>query len=202
MKKRLSLLLAAPPGEGQLICDCAGSAAVNRRCLGSDQNVFVARPGGVLVQFTCGPARAISYEGATAFAAALPERVTRLQRREFFRIETPKARPLSTFARLPTGSLLNLPAHDISCNGMGLQASNLGSVVQPGLALPNLRFLLPEDDKDIFCEAVVRHVTLLSERAGTTQHRIGLEFQKLSRADEHRIQRYIARVEHERHELS
>jgi c-di-GMP-binding flagellar brake protein YcgR len=125
----------------------------------------------------------------------------RLQRRDFFRIETPRTNPLQFHARLPSDALLTLPAHDISVAGIGL-SSGIDHALSPGIALGNCRFALPEDDHDVFLKAVVRHVTPHELRAGVTQWRIGLRFEGLPIVEENRLQRYIAQVEHERHELS
>lgn len=198
----LTLLLAAPPESGQLIFDCSGSPEINRRFLASEHNVFMGRPGGIQVQFSCGRANEVLYAGARAFAVALPKFVLRLQRREHFRIETPHVRPLQFFGRLPSGALLNQPAHDISSAGIGLTAAAPPDWIAPGLALGNSHFTLPDDKLALFVDAVVRHMTEQRGRTGGRQWRIGLEFIKLGRAEEHRIQRYIAKVEHERHAVS
>jgi c-di-GMP-binding flagellar brake protein YcgR len=197
----LTTLLAVDAEQGWLIIDCSGSADLNERFPESGRNVFVARPGGIHVQFSSGPARKISFEGAPAFAVDLPKFIMRMQRRECFRIETPRVRPLQFHARLPGNELLTLPAHDISVAGIGLNASNDYGLSQ-GLSLANCRFALPEDEHDVFLEAAVRHITALETRAGVTQYRLGLQFSNLPRAEENRLQRYIAHLELERHELS
>ena len=197
----LTTLLAVDEENGRLIIDCSGSTDLNRNFAESQRNVFIARPGGIHVQFTCGPAKPISFEKAPAFSLALPKFIMRLQRRDFFRIETPRANPLQFHARLPSDALLTLPAHDISVAGIGL-SSGIDHALSPGIALGNCRFALPEDDHDVFLKAVVRHVTPHELRAGVTQWRIGLRFEGLPIAEENRLQRYIAQVEHERHELS
>jgi hypothetical protein len=69
--------------------------------LASEKNVFVGRPGGIRVQFTTGAVSELIYAGSKAFAVALPKFVVRLQRRDFFRIATPRAKPLQFFGRLP-----------------------------------------------------------------------------------------------------
>jgi c-di-GMP-binding flagellar brake protein YcgR len=51
-------------------------------------------------------------------------------------------------------------------------------------------------------KAAVRHITAQETRAGVTQFRLGLQFSNLPRAEENRLQRYIAHLELERHELS
>lgn len=197
----LTTLLAVDEETHRVIIDCSGSADLNRLFSESKRNVFIARPGGIHVQFTCGPAKQISFEDAPAFSLALPKFIMRLQRREFFRIETPRNIHLQFHARLPNESLLTLPAHDISVAGIGLTSSS-DHGLSSGIALGNCRFALPDDDQDIFLKAIVRHVTAQELRAGITQWRIGLRFESMPLAAENHLQRYIAHIEHERRELS
>ena len=197
----LTPLLSVEPHSGVLIFDCSGSEETNRKFLASERNVFVGRPAGIHVQFVTGPAREIKFEGGKAFSVALPKRLLRLQRREYFRIETPHVRPLQFFGRLPGGALLNLPAHDISVAGIGLTAPTPPDGLEVGMALESCRFSLPEEEQDLFFKASVRHITARESRAGIRQWRIGLQFADLPGNAGNRIQRYIARLERERHEL-
>jgi c-di-GMP-binding flagellar brake protein YcgR len=197
----LTTLLSVEPHSGVLIFDCSGSEETNRKFLASERNVFVGRPAGIHVQFVTGPAREIKFEGGKAFSVALPKRLLRLQRREYFRIETPHVRPLQFFGRLPGGALLNLPAHDISVAGIGLTAPTPPDGLEVGMALESCRFSLPEEEQDLFFKASVRHITARESRAGIRPWRIGLQFADLPGNAGNRIQRYIARLERERHEL-
>ncbi|MBS1130102.1 MAG: YcgR [Proteobacteria bacterium] len=198
----LTTPLAVEPEKGLLIFDCSGSVESNQRFLLSDRNIFIGRPGGVHVQFTTGAAREVAYEGGKAFAVALPQYIVRLQRREYFRVETPRVNPLEFFGRMANGSLLKLPVHDISISGLGVDAAVLPEGVTPGVVLPNCHFSLPGDGKDMFFSATIRNTLELERRSGTRHWRIGMQFNDLSSGDETRIQRYIARIERERHELS
>lgn len=197
----LSTLIAVDTEKGRLIFDYSGSIETNKGVLASEQNVFVGRPGGITVQFTCGQATEIMYEGAKAFSAPMPKLVIRMQRREFFRISTPRIRPLMFFGRLPDGSLLNLPAHDISVAGIGLDAATLPDGLEFGQVLSSCRLNLPDDGNDLFFTATLRHLREHEVRAGLQQWRIGLLFNKLTGSDESRIQRYIAKLERERNDL-
>ncbi len=198
----LTTLLAVRPGRGELIFDCSGSSETNARLLGCDRLLFVGRPGGVHVQFSTGRATELLHGGAKAFSVALPKFVVRLQRREFFRIETPRVRPLMFFGRLPDGGLLNQAVHDISVTGIGLNASSLPDGVSVGQGLANCRFSLPEDENDLFFSATIRHLTEQESRAGSRHWRIGLHFDDLPMSAQNRIQRYIDKIERERHELA
>lgn len=197
----LTTLLAVIPERNLLIFDCSGSQDMNRRLLAGDRALFIGRPGGIHVQFAVGRVQETIYGGARAFAVALPAHVVRLQRREYFRIDTPRARPLEFFGRL-AGEALRMPAHDLSVVGVALTAPQPPAGIEPGQTLDNCHFALPEDKHELFFNAVVRHVTRLEGRSGMAQWRIGLQITNLPTREENRIQRYIARVERERHELS
>lgn len=198
----LSVLLDVDVDEGELIFDCSGSSETNRRFLDSDRVVFVGRPGGVPVQFETGRAREVSLRGGKAFAVDLPSRLIRLQRREYFRVETPRVKPLMFFGRLPGGALLKLPAHDISVSGIGLNADALPDDLVMESVLENCHLMLPGETKELFFAAIVRRIVEMETRSGTRYWRVGLEFRNLSTGDETRIQRYIDRLERERRELS
>ncbi|MDP2880301.1 MAG: flagellar brake protein [Azonexus sp.] len=197
----LTTLLDAQPAGDRLIFDCSGSAEINRRFLDSGRNVFAGRPVGIHVQFTTGRASEVIFDGGKAFAVALPKHVVRLQRRDTFRIETPRGKPLQFFGRLAGGKLLNFPAHDISVAGLGMTALTLPDGLAPGDRLENCHFALPDDEHELFFSATIRHITPQVGRTGQQQWRIGLHFENMPVVEENRIQRYIARVERERNEL-
>ena len=198
----VSTLLAVLPEKGLFIFDCSGSAESNRRLLESDRNVFVGRPGGIGVQFSIGPVSEVIFGGSKAFSVALPKYVVRLQRREFFRIATPRVKPLQFFGRLPDGTLLNLPASDISVAGMGLTATSLPDGLGLGVLLEKCHFSLPGDDHDLFFSATLAHLSERESRSGSRHWHVGVKFNKLSVNDENRIQRYIGRLERERHDMA
>ena len=198
----LTTLLAVQPERKGVIFDCSGSKETNRRFLESTHNVFVGRPGGIHVQFSTGRPTELMYSGGMAFSVALPKHIVRLQRRETFRIETPRVRPLQFVGRLPGGGLLNLPVHNISVAGIGASATLLPDQLVIGQVLANCRFALPEDEQDLFFSATIHHLTEQQSRAGLRHWRIGLQFDDLPPAAQNRIQRYIDKVERERRELS
>lgn len=197
----LSRLLAVQADKARLVFDCSGSTETNRRFLGSERCLFAGRPNGIPVQFSCGPAVEITFEGDKAFAVALPDRLLRLQRREYFRIETPRVKPLTFFGRLPDGGVLKLPSHDISVSGIGLDTDALPEGLATEQVLGNCHFALPGEAQELFFSATVRRIVDLETRSGTHYWRIGLEFNQLSTGDQNRIQRYIDRIERERREL-
>lgn len=198
----LTTLLAAQAEKDLLVFDCSGSEESNRQLLRSEHNVFVGRPGGIHVQFATGQAREIVFGGNRAFAVRLPDFVVRRQRRDYFRIETPRVRPLQFFGRLPDGGLLTLSVHDISVAGIGVVSPVSPDILAPGLVLERCHFSLPEDEHDLVFRATLRHVTAQEGRSGNRTWRVGLQFGELPGSAEARIQRYITQIERERHDLA
>lgn len=165
----LTTLLAADPERATLTFDSSGAEALNRRLLAAGHGVFVGRPEGVHVQFAGQRIRAATFAGRPAFVADLPGYIVRLQRRESFRIETPRA-------GLPAGA----------ARGDRLQACH---------------FQLDEGAHELACAADIRHLTEREGRNGQRYWRLGLAFDALPAAGQNIVQRYIIRVERERHGL-
>lgn len=200
----LTYLLSVNPESGELIVDVSGSAQTNARFLESARNVFVARPEGVCVQFSAGKPRLVDFDGDDAFALPLPKFIIRLQRREYFRVTTPMGKPIVLSMRTPdkAGILLKLPLHDLSVAGCGLSVGTVPPGLDAGVRLSDCRFVLPDAHETLISTpAVLRHATPVSSQPGPNQFRIGLQFEGLERPMEHRIQRYMVHVEHERREL-
>lgn len=87
----LTKLLAIDLKSGRFAFDAGSSDDANRQLLKSERNVFVCTPDGIKTQFVTGPVQSFIYDGAPAFLARLPPEVVKLQRREYFRIQTPIA---------------------------------------------------------------------------------------------------------------
>lgn len=198
----LTTLLGVDADQGRVYFDCSGSRETNQRLLAADKAAFSGRPDDIPVRFRAGPCREVSYEGGAAFSAPLPAYVVRLQRREYFRIDTPRGQPLVLAGRLPGSALVRWEIRNISVAGAAVEVPALPDGLAPGTGLSACHFPLPGDARELFCEAVIRHVTELPSRGGHRFWRIGLQFTGLAAGDEVRIQRYIARIERERHELT
>lgn len=198
----VTTLLAVLTERQQLIFDCSGAVELNRRLLKADKCTLSGRPEGVHVQFSGGPVSEVRHQGLPALAMPLPERIVRLQRRESFRIATPRANPLRFRATTPEGAKVDLPAFDISVTGIGLLASAPPEQLVPGMFLERCQFRLPDDSQDLQVSAQVQHITEKDGRTGSPQWRIGIHFLNPPASVENRLQRYIARLERERHERS
>ncbi|HEU4372597.1 MAG TPA: flagellar regulator YcgR PilZN domain-containing protein, partial [Telluria sp.] len=89
-------------------CDAAG--LILDRALGREQNdsilkasvvTFETSLDNIRIVFESSRIRAVEHQGAPAFALDLPERLIRLQRREFYRVATPVIYPVLVSIPVP-----------------------------------------------------------------------------------------------------
>jgi c-di-GMP-binding flagellar brake protein YcgR len=90
----LTVLLDIDETQDLLIFDWGGSEVTNQKLLKSERNFFICTPLVVKNQFMTGAVRETSYQQRRAFVTHLPERYTRMQRREFFRMVLPLTRQI------------------------------------------------------------------------------------------------------------
>ena len=126
----------------------------------------------------------------------------RLQRREYFRLSTPIAKPVKfvTTLKRPDGSALVVEASllDISGGGVGLMASPaLAALLPRGGMLTECKMTLP-DEGLLVANLCVRNKFDVTTRGGSRYVRVGCEFIALPGARMSMVQRYITRVERER----
>lgn len=194
-------LLDASPEDGCLYFDYSGVERLNKCLLGEGRCSFAGSPDGIQVQFAVDRVSETVFQGGRAFSAPLPARILRLQRRESFRIATPRGRPFPFFGRLAEGALWESSVHDLSVAGIGLQVGSLPDALAVGERLWRCHFHLAEEAHELYCNATIRHLTEQEARAGNRLWRVGLAFEDLPMNDQNRIQRYIAHVERERKEM-
>ncbi|MBV8464309.1 MAG: flagellar brake protein [Burkholderiales bacterium] len=196
----LSTVLSVDPKAQRFWFDISGVEAINRAFLRADHIVFVAAPEGVKIQFVLeGGVEMIDYDDKPAFEASFPSDLIKLQRREYFRLETPIGKPLICKLPYPPGKVQSLPLHDISIGGMGLWVSGKVEVEQldviPGCRVDLGTFGIIEVTLEI------RSKRQVTKRDGSVQTMVGTRFVDLPRHTENVLQRYIAQLERERHQL-
>jgi c-di-GMP-binding flagellar brake protein YcgR len=196
----LTAILGVDVKQQQFWFDISGVEALNRALQRADHIVFAAAPEGVKVQFVLeGGVSRQDYDDKPAFVSRFPDDLIKLQRREYFRLDTPVGRPL--ICKLPhsNGKVYELPLHDISVGGVGLWMSGVADVEQldvfHGCRIDLGTFGMIEVSLEI------RSKRQVTRRDGTVQTMLGTRFVNLPRQTESLLQRYIAQLERERHQL-
>lgn len=171
---------------------------VNALALSAHKITLVTSDRGVPVQFSCPAPESIEVDGADAFRAALPERVLRLQRREYYRLG---GKPVHTLVQCtlvraddPTHTRLKPAVMDVSCGGLALALP----ATQPALLKGTRHACTVEIQAlgrvDVQVEVhTSREVTLPT---GAAAVRYGVEFLNMDGRFSTVLQRYI--IEQER----
>lgn len=197
----LTRLLDVDAKSGTMMLDWGANPETNQQLLTSERNVFVCSPDGVKTQFVTGPVRRVDYQGQPAFEVGLPEQVIKLQRREFFRIQTPVAQPVLCRIGDYPGHIMELALFDISLGGVSMW---LPAVHTPGFDIGQQFHdcaidLAPFGHLQVGLE--IRHHLEVRLKNGLEMVRIGSVYLGMNTARENLVQRYVAHLERERRAL-
>jgi len=198
----LTSVLNIDTASGYLILEGGREDTINSQALQAEQLILTAAVDKVKVQFTLRHLAETRNAGHPAFRAELPDQVLRLQRREYFRLSTPVAKPVKFVATLrrADGSALVLEASllDLSGGGVGLMATpSLAALLQRGAVLTDCKMTLP-DEGLLVANLCVRNKFDVTTKSGSRYIRVGYEFISLPGVRMSMVQRYITRVERER----
>jgi c-di-GMP-binding flagellar brake protein YcgR len=196
----LTPLLRVEPAAGEIVFDRSGSDRLNQLLLRASRLLFVSSHDKVKVRFSTGPARVAQHEGYDAFAVRMPESMLRLQRREFYRVLTPVAKPVRCVIPVDTGKgVRNIETrlHDISQGGIAVIAQPADLPAEIGACYPNCRIVLPEAGNVVVTLRIVNMsaMTLLN---GKQMLRAGCQFVRPSMSALALIQRYMMRLERDK----
>ncbi|MBL8395774.1 MAG: flagellar brake protein [Candidatus Accumulibacter sp.] len=198
----LTSLLAVDPEAAGILLDSGRDEAVNRQALLAEQVFLTTELDKVKIQFVVGKLVETRSGGLPAFSTAFPEKLLRLQRREYYRLTTPVTKPVRFVATLRRAdrSALVVEASllDISGGGVGLMATpNLASLLPRGGILTDCKMALP-DEGLLVATLGVRNKFEVATRSGARYVRVGCAFIALPGSRMNMVQRYITRIERER----
>lgn len=202
----VTAVLEVDEESGTIVCDYGVDAAVTERLLNANRLTFITQLDHVRVQFKVRGALAEDYEGGPAFRVAIPEVVTRLQRREHYRLKVPRGRPLYCEVQpsvdaehSSAGKRIALPVYDISCGGIALTGWPDTFVPRPSMNLPDAWIELPDLGR-LVADLRIVHVQGTSGR-GPSAGRFGCRFANANHGATMLVQRYINRIEREQRAL-
>lgn len=198
----LTSMIALTNENREFILDIGSNEEMNAKALLADKLIFTTIIDKVKVQFSLARLSLTKSDGRPAFLGSVPETLLRLQRREFFRLATPIARPVtfSTTIRRADGSALTVevPLMDVSGGGVCLMITpDQAEFFQRGVTLPDCKIMLPEEGL-LVTTLCVRNMFDVTNRSGARHVRVGCEFVGLPAQRLNLVQRYITRVERER----
>lgn len=195
----ITTLLELDTHNNAIIIDSAPDQALNNRLTALNEIFFETSLDRVHVKFTTTEITQCLHDNQPALRMAIPTEVSRVQRRDFFRIATPVVNPIRCVVPLPKGSnpgTASLPLDDISVGGIAifddgqLLDHTVGAIYNdcvidlPGVGAITVNLSL----------AHAQTVNLPNDK---TRHRLGCEFAAPSGATLNLVQRYVAALERE-----
>jgi len=195
----LTSVVAVDAGEGHLWLDTTAGDHELERVLRARGFTCVGSLDKVQIQFACSGIEDAAFDGRPVLRAALPDQLTRLQRREHFRIQTPLTAPpkcVVTVVRDGRPVRLELPVADISCGGVALVITPGQFDPEPGTSYPCTIALPGGSGLAITIEA--HHTHIVRGAHGKETLRSGFSFINPPGPMVTAIQRYIMQLERER----
>lgn len=192
-------LLDMDADEGTLTIDCSIDRAQNVRILAKQRIRFETTLDKIRIVFVVDHIASTTYEDRPALRCAIPASLIRLQRREYYRMETPMVNPVRVTIPLALETGVGnevFTLSDISVGGVAIMDNKLLLGETHGQKLTGCMLALP--DGVVNTTLVVRNTTELTLLNGKKARRVGCEFLDLSRGSLAIVQRYITKLERER----
>jgi len=196
----ITSILDVDEADDSLVIDAAPSATLNEHIFQSNRIGFEAMYNNIRITFNVDAARECIFQERPAIKIAIPQSLVRLQRREYFRIATPVAKPLRVTFRVQNedGTLTSIVTHlnNISAGGVGITDEKKMLNAAPGRIYEDCSLELA-DNTLVTIKLQVRDCKEAKLTSGKTVNRLGCEFVDLPRAVLAAIQRFITKLERE-----
>lgn len=199
----LTAVLKVNAADETVYLDVSGDDRINRKVVESENLTFSTQTG-VRVRWKSEYIELVSLPDGAAFSIELPQSIERIQRREYFRLNTPQGSK-ALICKIPLGEeeFIEIPVADMSVGGIGLTLKGAvppnfsqGAIMQ-GCSI-EFPVVGPVPLNLKVCNVFVTNKT----RAGEEIHHVGMEFVNLSRGAGNVVQRYMIQLESERISLS
>jgi c-di-GMP-binding flagellar brake protein YcgR len=186
--------------QNVLVLDSAPSEQLNRKFIDAEIVFLETTFEKVRISFSSTLIDACVHEGRPALLMEIPASLVRLQRREFYRIATPRADPVRCSIPVPEylgNGVVTLSLVDISCGGVAAMVDD-GQVLDEtiGRQYENCRIDLP-GVSTVWTGLQIRGSQEIVLPNGRRRRRLGFEFVNLPAAMLAAVQRYIMKLERE-----
>lgn len=196
----LTTIIAVDVKNHVIHLDIGLDDAFNNRLL-ANHHVIFSKDDGIRIKWVSAHISAVTLHDGKAIKIALPQKMLRLQRREFFRLATPIVNPVP--CQIPivdktnpdVERTLELILADVSLGGIATIAPDpLDPVFVVGANFNQCKISFP-DVGVTSLTLQVRNITSISVKDSSAKHRIGFQFIEPSRGNEGLINRYTYNLE-------
>jgi len=197
----LTSVLEVDTPKGHLLLDVPADSAQQRRAENAESLICITQLDSVKIQFPLNGVSLTIQDEKPAYVAQMPDRLLRLQRREYFRLVAPIAHSLVCQIPVPADdgppNTFEARVLDISGGGVAIVVPPEGVEFKPDTEFFSCQIQLP-DAGTVTANLRIRSVFRVTNRNGISMLRAGCEFVDLSEKEASVIHKYILRVERER----
>ncbi|MFM0010434.1 flagellar brake protein [Paraburkholderia sediminicola] len=188
--------------NARFIFDAGSTEQDNYALPSARQLIFRSLPGGIRTEFTTLNADPIMFEGRPAFEASFPSLLYYVQRREFFRVQTPVLDPYIASGPYVDGGSFRLELQDLSLGGVALKTADahFGSL-ESGTVLRDVTLQLGSFGTLALDLEIVAPRQLTTPK-GDLRFVIGCKFVKTPGPAERVLQRVVTQLETKRQRLT
>jgi c-di-GMP-binding flagellar brake protein YcgR len=190
-------VLGVGPDGNHVYMDISPDERINEKIINSKHVSFVTQTG-VKVRWHSSHLQLVELQDGDAFSMLVPSVIERVQRREYFRLNTPQGSN-ALICKIPTATgVMEATIADISVGGIGISIRGaLPEMFSQGALLEGCSITMPVIGA-VPTNLRVRGIwTSIKTKSGEQMSRIGLEFEGLSRGAANVIQRLIIQLEAE-----
>ncbi|WP_109483359.1 flagellar brake protein [Paraburkholderia sp. C35] len=197
-KQIVTQLLDVDSRHSTFIFDLGSVDTDNQALATAKELQFHGTPSGIRTEFTTGAATITTFEGRLAFEASFPAVLYYVQRREYFRVETPMLDPFTASGNQTGCDPFRLVLKDLSLGGVALRTTDSRfDDVEPGSILHDVTLRLGSfGTLQIDLEIVAPRKTMTA--SGELQTVLGCRFVDLPGTAERTLQRAITQLETKR----
>lgn len=195
----LTAVLGVDVDDNCVYFDIGPSEKTNEHILNSEDLRFSTQTG-VRVRWHAAGITLVELQDGMAFSIEIPEEIVRIQRREYFRLSTPRGdKGLICKIQLGETGVMNVPVVDMSVGGVGLSLrGEIPPAFQKGSVLQGCSIEFPAVGAVSFSLKVCGIFSSNKTASGEQVHHLGTEFVSLGRGASNVVQRYMIQLESER----
>jgi c-di-GMP-binding flagellar brake protein YcgR len=182
--------------KGLVVLEYGQNPELSRKMLSSRDVLFDIKQNSIILQFTARSVRHARLKGESVFVIPLPDKILRLQRREYYRLDTTSSGGMQCTLTTPYGDKHIYTIEDISVGGLGL-VDQSGAIEFVSFQVFNNALVNIDGIGTMTMKLQVRNTHEETNSDGKLINRIGMAFMELTPDQENKLQRYINRQQME-----
>ncbi|MGZ8927536.1 MAG: flagellar brake protein [Methylobacter sp.] len=196
----LTAILEIDQANNSIVFDYGPKETLNQQLLQAARTTFEADFSGIKVSFKGSKLEQILYDGEPAFSMPIPESIFWMQRREYFRIKSPRLKGSYCRLILEGQESVDLLLYDISLTGFSMlnTSAEVSDLLVPGAQFEQAKLVLSGAGEDTVSFKVCSKLILNPDKIAALKiQKIGCLFIRAKPAFESIIQRYINQLQRE-----